>query len=153
MARQGMATYRSSFSISAGGAGVFLELGGGADREIMLHKLFISKPTNAVLLTIEKHSALSTGGTPGTALTKVPLSTRSETSTASLVNFTAVPTPGASVGEILRDAVGTSDRVTHEFGERETRAPTAEAAAECFSIITDGASVIKGYIEWTEKSL
>lgn len=148
-------TYRSSFNgLAAGGAGQFLELRNPAASGIVLRVTlqWLVKPSVTILWRVIKQSSLSTGGTSSTP-TPVPLDSNNAAATGVIRLYTAAPTAGTAVGDVL-DATGTTagDHVIDEPGGTGLAQPIVVRAGESIAWSTDAAFTADGNIEWTEET-
>lgn len=89
--------------------------GGSASKtvKILRIKMYASQTTSALdQFFLNKHSSANTGGTP-VSDTAVPLDS-ADTATATLVHYTANPTPGTSIGALTQPKIEVSAATTGE---------------------------------------
>lgn len=137
------ATYRASLNV-VGPAGIGAEIGGSGSASIFITRIGITLAASDTV-TVTMRSALSTGGT-SSAVTAVPLNSASGAANASVLSYTAAPTPGAAVGNIS-DFTGTE--VFYEFGG-VGQPPALLSATEALSVSLTTGTTITGFIEWYE---
>lgn len=163
----GKATYTAAGQISvASSATQILSLYGSASKTVRITRIELSSyatATGTVPLQIIKHSAVASGGTSG-AGTAVPHDSGNAAATGTVLAYTANPTPGASVGNIVFNewsipALSASafggNPVKFDFTTRNGQGIVLRGTAQGISVQLSGASLagqVVGYtIEWTEE--
>jgi len=150
--RKNKRTYRVAFSDLAAVSGVAIELIGVVNKHVTLRHIQISKPSAALTpLTVEKLSAVSTGGT---STTPTPVPTRASFSAAGGVVklYTVAPTKGTLIDQIQEVDVGVSDVMNEHYGDPGGGGAFAlEAAVEVIAIVVTATVTLNGYIEWQEE--
>ena len=151
LVRRNLRVYRVAFSDLAGLSGVIVELGGSANKRITLRHIQIAKPSTGLTpYTLEKLSALSTGGTSSTP-TPVPSRTEYAAADGVVKLFTAAPTKGSLIDQIQEIDIATGDVMNEDYLENDVPIWTLDAAAQAFAIVITVTSTINGYIEWSEE--
>jgi len=149
---EGKVTYRVTFADLVAVVGVAVQIIGGANNIIRVTKVQFSKPSGAQApLIFTKNSAAATGGT-STTPTPVPLDSADAVAEAVVRLYTALPTPGASVGNVYDADHATSDVLFETFGdEQNTQGLVLRGVAEALTIVLQADATINGYLEWTEE--
>ena len=144
-------TYRADFSgVVGAGSGNLVEIAwvSGTVKILAIH---FAKPSATSTLVIRKQSAASTGGTSANT-TIVPLDSGFSAATATVKQFTAVPTAGTLVGNVYKNTIATTDTLLEEFGPRSGAPIVLRSAGQSVAINVDVACTPGGgYIEWTEE--
>jgi len=140
-------SYRAAFNVTAvlGQAAV---IGGSASATIYITKIAFITDTS-LTLTIVKQSTATTGGTSA-AVTRVPLNSNNAAATATVLQYTAAPTPGTSVGNIVIDSVTATDHPVYEFGTTGVQPITLHGTAQQIALAISAGAAVAGYIEWYE---
>lgn len=144
-------TFRATFNVAAGAAGTAVEVLGPTSGSSEILEIYLTKPSAAVTLTINKRSAASTGGTAGTAPTLVPNDATFAAATSVVKIFTGDPTEGTLVGEVFRRTFATTDDVAITYGTGIDGPFTLNAAAQALTIETSAAATIVGHVVFLER--
>ena len=144
-------TYRATFNVAAGAAGTAVEVLGPTSGSSEILEIYLTKPSAAVTLTINKRSAASTGGTAGTAPTLVPNDATFAAATSVVKIFTGDPTEGTLVGEVFRRTFATTDDVSITYGTGIDGPFTLNAVAQALTIETSAAATIVGHVVFLER--
>ena len=144
-------TFVFTFNVVAA-AGTAVEILGPTSGSSEILEVYITKPSAATTITINKRSAASTGGTQGTAPTIVPHDATFAAATSVVRVFTADPTEGTLVGEMFRDAMGTGDRVAFSTGDSIGAPITLNADTQVVTIETSAAVTLVGRVVFTERA-
>jgi hypothetical protein len=148
---QPVATYITSFSSVAGGAGNCVEIIGSATKTVKVWEVFIEKPTVAATFTLRKQSSASTGGASANQ-TITPCEDLDGAATAVVKAFTAAPTAGTLVGNIWNTIVATTDREDILFGGGRTKPVTLRGTTQTLAINTTIAGTNNFTIVHTEEN-
>lgn len=146
------ATYRSTFSVAAAGAGQFLVLENpaGSGKVLRFVEQLLSKPTVTIGWSTVKQSTSTTGGTSA-AVAAVPLDSADAAAVGTVLQYTAVPTPGAAIGTVWRlPSVTAADTFVDTPGDPLNQKPIVLRPGESVALVTTAAATIVGLIEWTE---
>lgn len=148
---------------SAAAATDIFTVTGSATKTIKIKQLTITSTATAAgnnLIVLLKRSTANTVGT-STAPTRVPHDSANAAATATVLAYTANPTPGTLVGNVrvFRHAqevaaTGTVDRYYEEFGQ-ENQPIVLRGIAEVFAVNLNGATIAGGSfnisVVWTEE--
>ncbi len=142
-------TYVSAFTV-ASAIGHAFEIKPSATKAVQLLEVYISKPTNATVVTLIKQSIADTLGT-STAQTIVPMSVDNPAATATVLAYTAAPTPGTLVGAILIDSMAVSDRVDFNAGNGPDQPVTLKKnTTQSVALNISVAGTITVMLKWLE---
>ncbi len=150
---------------------VFFAINGAASKRIKVRKIRLSCPTLTAAtlldLLVQKCSAAQTGGTPGTAMTKTPMSSGLGAASATVTVYTAGATIGTLVGTVASrrvmgltaTPVATDSRpevVIDLCGEGHLDGLSLDSAAETvvmkFGSAPGSATSMTIELEWSEHS-
>jgi hypothetical protein len=140
--------YRVGFQVACGGAGDCVTIY-YASKTVRVREVWISKPSNAITVSMNLHSALDSGGT-ATNPVGVPLDSQDATATAVVSAYTAAPTAGTSLGTIAMLPMATTDTWVQDFGALNDKALALQAAGQGLAIYVSGAATITVNLEWSE---
>ena len=141
-----LSTYRASFTVACGGAGDCVTIS-PVSHPVSIRQVWISKPTNAITVSLILRSTADTGGTSTTA-TDFPLDDSDGAGTPSVKLYTAAPTAGIAIGTLLAQPMGTGDTVVETFGTSNDKPLVLNT--QNLAISVSGAATIVGYVEWTQ---
>lgn len=142
-------TYMSAFTVVAGGAGHCVEIIGSGSQTVRVLEIYTEKPSVAATFTFLKQSAVDTGGTSA-AQTLVPMSSANSAATATVKAYTAVPTPGTSIGNVFITALATTDGRDIQFEQVAGQPVTLIGTSQSLAINTSIAGTNLFVIWFTE---
>lgn len=162
------ATYSAGLNVSiAASATDVVVLSGSASKTVRVTRITlngIATANTTAAIALVKRSTANTGGTVGSTPTPVPLDSSNGAVTAVLVDYTANPTTGTTVGTVRQERITfntaatssvNTDRIVWEFGTRNTQALVLRGTAQQACVNFGGNSVTGGVltytVEWTEE--
>lgn len=141
---------------------------GSSTKIIRVKRIYIALTATAstiINVLLIKRSTANTGGT-STAITMVPHDSYDLAATASVLNYTANPSLGSTVGtirslKVLASLVATVTASDHNselcFGNNGDKSIVLRGTGQCLSInlnsVTIAGNSICAYVEWTEETL
>lgn len=140
-------TYRADINV-VGAAGNVVEISLGPRSEkakIRVTRLFFSKPSAAVVLTMRVQVGVDTGGT-STNVRAVAINSNVE-SKAQIKLYTVAPTLGLLLASIWSASVATGDVFSEEFAGGGL---LLDQGRPSFALNIDAIATIRGSLEWTE---
>ena len=144
-------SYRATVAVVAAGAGVAVTIAGSATKTIEVVQCIVAKPSVDVTVELKKHSAAASGGTSA-SVTAVPLDSQNAAATGAVLAFSAVPTPGASVGSLFSTTtVLTTEILIEDFQRRGISGVVLRGAAEGFGVHVGAAATVRVTLEWIER--
>lgn len=119
-----------------------------ANVTVVVHGIFISKPTALITVRIIKNETASTGGTSTNAVI-VPLGAYDSRGTTVKI-FTVAPTAGAALGDLAEHVVDTTDWMFFPFGEHGEAPLELYYPTDTLAVNVSAAATITGYIAFSE---
>lgn len=144
-------TYRATFQAEPARAGTFLEILGPTTGVTEIVEIFVGTPSVAVTVTANRRSVAATGGTSANR-TLVRGRQTEGAATTTVKQYTADPTEGTLIGEVLRDTLGTSDKVAWTFGDSFDSPLILTGAADVLTLEVGVDASIKGHVVIVEKN-
>ena len=141
-----LSTYRASFTVACGGAGDCVTIS-PVSHPVSIRQIWISKPTNAITVSLILRKTADTGGT-STAGAGFPLDDSDAAATPSIKLYTVAPTAGTAIGTLMAQPLATTDTLVETLGTSNDK--PAILNTQNFAISVSGAATIQGYVEWTQ---
>lgn len=140
-------TYRATFNAAPapGPSAVFLEILGPTTGVCEVVEIFMGDPSAAVTVTANRRSTATTGGT-STNRTLVRARQTEGAATSTVRQFSVAPTAGTLIGEVLRDDLGTSDKVTWTFGDSFDTPIILTGAADVLTLELNVGASVEGHV-------
>lgn len=142
-------TYRADLTV-VGAAGNVVEISLGPRSEgtkVRITRLFFSKPSAAVVLTMRVQVGVDTGGT-STNATVVGINNDVQ-SKVQIKLYTVAPTLGLLLASIWSASVATGDVFSEEFAGGGL---LLDQGRPSFALNIDAIATIRGSLEWTEEA-
>jgi len=129
-----------------------MELVGVDNKDVKLRHVQITKPSVSLApLKLEKLSPVSTTGTSTSIL---PAPFRGTTALATFKLYTVFPTKGTVIGRALQEAdLSTGEWMNEHYGDEDgsNPVPPLQSSTESYAWSVTVASLVNGYVEWTEE--
>lgn len=152
LATNGTATYEACFSVVAAGSGDAVQLLGSGSKVVRLLELYVSEPSVARLFKFVKRSSAASGGA-FTAEPPTPLDSNNASATATLSNYSAVPSAGALVDSpLFIKQLSISQHVDKSWVDGGGQVPTLRGVSEAICVNVNGAVNFHCYVRWVESS-
>lgn len=143
-------SYVVAFAALAAPGGIFFEMPGVNGVTLSIYDIYFYKPSVSVEFKIQRLSSVGTGGTSSTP-TPIRFKTSDGAASAAPKLYTVAPGGGAAlVGNFLDvKTVTAGDNLGFTYGDLGTE-PITIVNGESFSLTTDVAATVYGYVRWTE---
>ncbi len=140
--------YRVGFQVVCAGAGDCVTIG-YASKTLRVREVWVAKPSNAITVSLNLHSAADSGGT-STTPAGVPLNSNDLAATGVVTAYTAAPTAGTSVGTIAMLPMATTDTWVQDFGTLNDEVLALQSTGQALAVYVSGAATITVNLEWSE---